>query len=70
MMKTHRNFVSCICILPPDADYSKGLILTGSNDCSIHAFDIGNIEPEFKLEEHTDNGKLDTLVCFKKAKQL
>lgn len=67
-MKTHKNFVSCICILPADMQYPKGLILTGSNDHTIHAFDIGSPTPVFKLEGHTDNvsvleaGKFGTFV--------
>ena len=34
-MTGHENFVSCVCVMPPDDKYPHGLILTGSNDHDI-----------------------------------
>lgn len=50
----HENFVSCVCVLPPDSDHPHGLILTGSNDCSILAYTINSPAPIFKLTGHTN----------------
>ena len=54
----HENFVCCVCVLPPDSDHPQGLILTGSNDCSILAYTINSPAPIYKLTGHTNAGTL------------
>ncbi|RUS88855.1 hypothetical protein EGW08_003400, partial [Elysia chlorotica] len=51
----HSNFVSSLCVMPPDDTYPQGLIMTGSNDKSILAYTPGSTEPVFKLEGHEGN---------------
>uniref|UniRef100_A0A2C9JHZ5 Phospholipase A-2-activating protein n=1 Tax=Biomphalaria glabrata TaxID=6526 RepID=A0A2C9JHZ5_BIOGL len=55
VLKGHSNFVSSICVTPPDDNYPKGLIVTGSNDKTILAYIPGNPEPVFKLIGHEGN---------------
>ena len=70
-MSGHSNFVSCVCIMPPDDKYPQGLIMTGSHDNTILAFTLESPQPQFKLTGHTDtgNGKSlhDTLMMFQTA---
>ncbi len=54
----HSNFVSCVCVVPPDDKYPQGLILSGSNDNNILAFSLESPEPVFKLSGHSDTGNL------------
>ncbi|XP_059168417.1 phospholipase A-2-activating protein-like [Physella acuta] len=55
VMKGHTNFVSSICVMPPDDNYPQGLIVTGSIDKSILAYRPGEAEPVFKLTGHEGN---------------
>ena len=57
-MTGHENFVSCVCVMPPDDKYPHGLILTGSNDHDILAYTLDSPQPVFKLSGHTETGKL------------
>ena len=52
----HANFVSSICTMPPDDKFPHGLIVTGSNDNTIMGFTLDSLQPEFKLEGHSDTG--------------
>lgn len=67
-LRGHTNFVSCICMLPPDDDHPTGLILTGSNDKSICAFTLENPDPVYRLVGHNNTvcalvaGKFGTVV--------
>lgn len=54
-MRGHSNFVSCVCVMPPDDAHPEGLIVTGSNDKTILAYTPGVPEPVFKLTGHTGN---------------
>ncbi|XP_005104581.1 phospholipase A-2-activating protein [Aplysia californica] len=54
-MRGHSNFVSSLCVMPPDDSYPQGLIITGSNDKTILAYSPGVPEPVFKLTGHTGN---------------
>ncbi|GFS06857.1 phospholipase A-2-activating protein, partial [Elysia marginata] len=51
----HTNFVSSLCVMPPDDTYPQGLIITGSNDKTILAYTPGSAEPVFKLTGHEGN---------------
>ncbi|KAK0062786.1 phospholipase A-2-activating protein [Biomphalaria pfeifferi] len=55
VLKGHSNFVSSICVTPPDDNYPQGLIVTGSNDKTILAYIPGSPEPVFKLIGHAGN---------------
>ncbi|CAG5130369.1 unnamed protein product [Candidula unifasciata] len=55
VMRGHSNFVSSICVIPPDDTYPQGLIATGSNDKSILAYIPGVPDPVFKLTGHEGN---------------
>ncbi|KAK7867192.1 hypothetical protein R5R35_008386 [Gryllus longicercus] len=48
----HTNFVSCVCVLPPDSQFPKGLILTGSNDSNIRMFAVDSPQPIAVLKGH------------------
>ncbi|XP_014673380.1 PREDICTED: phospholipase A-2-activating protein-like [Priapulus caudatus] len=67
-MGGHTNFISCICVIPPDEKYPHGLILTGSHDKTICAFSLDSAEAVFKLCGHTDTvsclavGKFGTIL--------
>ncbi|XP_066992739.1 phospholipase A-2-activating protein [Anabrus simplex] len=50
----HKNFVSCVCVLPPDSRYPSGLIVTGSNDNSIRIFSLDSPQPLCVLSGHTN----------------
>ncbi|KAH9488092.1 hypothetical protein Btru_065405 [Bulinus truncatus] len=55
VLKGHTNFVSSICVMPPDDTYPEGLIVTGSNDKTILAYKPDNPDPVFKLTGHEGN---------------
>ena len=57
-MRGHSNFVSSVCVMPPDEMHPQGLIVTGSNDKKILAYTPGISEPVFTLTGHTENGSL------------
>ncbi|CAB3368543.1 Hypothetical predicted protein [Cloeon dipterum] len=52
--KGHTNYVSCVCAVPPSDTYPEGLVLSGSNDHSICAFNPATAELLFVLEGHTN----------------
>ncbi|GLG99497.1 Lissencephaly-1 homolog [Gryllus bimaculatus] len=52
----HTNFVSCVCVLPPDSQFPKGLILTGSNDSNIRMFAVDSPQPIAVLKGHKNVG--------------
>lgn len=62
------NFVSSVCYVPPTEQYAYGLIIAGSNDCSIYAFSIDSPLPKYKLLGHSGtvcsltSGKFGTVV--------
>ena len=56
-MTGHENFVSCVCVMPPDEKHPQGLVLTGSHDHDILAFTLESPKPLFKLSGHTDTGE-------------
>lgn len=64
----HSGFVSAVCCLPPSEQHPTGLIITGSTDNNIHAYDLESPLPVYKLMGHTDNvcslsaGKQGTLI--------
>ena len=60
-LRGHTNFVSSVCVMPPDDTHPQGLIVTGSNDKSILAYMPGVPDPVFKLEGHTGNGEYNNL---------
>ncbi|KAK2149566.1 hypothetical protein LSH36_446g01013 [Paralvinella palmiformis] len=68
VMSGHSNFVNCVCVMPPDEKYPQGLIMTGSTDNNILAFNLESPSPVYKLEGHTKTvcslaaGKFGTLV--------
>ena len=62
IMRGHSNFISSVCVMPPDAAYEHGLIMTGSTDNTIIAYTPDSPEPVYKLEGHEGNGKVSTIV--------
>ncbi|ELT98127.1 hypothetical protein CAPTEDRAFT_160241 [Capitella teleta] len=54
VMRGHSNFVSAVCVMPPDDEFPQGVIMTGSNDNDILAFTLDSPSPCFKLSGHTD----------------
>ncbi|XP_002740172.1 phospholipase A-2-activating protein-like [Saccoglossus kowalevskii] len=64
----HKNFISCVCIMPPSEAYSQGLIMTGSNDNTINAYLPTSTTPLYTLSGHTNTvcalaaGKFGTLL--------
>ncbi|KAL5022612.1 hypothetical protein ScPMuIL_001767 [Solemya velum] len=68
LMRGHSNFISSVCVLPPDDQYPHGIILTGSNDSTILAYTLSSPEPAFKLTGHTNTvcalvgGKFGTIL--------
>ncbi|XP_061181732.1 phospholipase A-2-activating protein-like [Saccostrea echinata] len=68
LMRGHSNFVSAVCVMPPDSDYEQGLLVTGSNDHTILGYTPNSTEPVFKLTGHEGTvctlaaGKFGTLI--------
>lgn len=68
LMKKHKNFVSCVCVITPTPEHPQGMIATGSNDCSILIFEPSSDEPIYSMKEHTNtvcslcSGNFETLV--------
>lgn len=68
LMRGHSNFVSAVCVMPPDSTYEQGLLITGSNDKTILGYTPDSPEPVFKLTGHEGNvctlaaGKFGTLL--------
>lgn len=64
----HSNFISAVCVLPPSDQFPHGLILTGSNDKTILAYDLESPQPRYKLTGHEDTvcslaaGKFGTVI--------
>lgn len=58
----HNGFVSAVCVLPPDEEFPRGLIVTGSNDHAIHAYTLDSPEPKYRLSGHSGNGRC-VCVC-------
>jgi WD40 repeat protein len=56
LMRGHSNFVSAVCVMPPDAAYEQGLLVTGSNDNTILGYTPNSAEPVFKLTGHEGTG--------------
>ncbi|XP_075970869.1 phospholipase A2 activator protein [Anticarsia gemmatalis] len=50
--KGHRNFVSCVCWLPPCEAYPDGLVVTGGNDNIILGYNLQDGAVQVTLEEH------------------
>lgn len=55
-MSGHSNFVSCVCIIPPNDLYPRGLIATGGNDHNICIFTVDNPAPLYILKGHKNTG--------------
>ncbi|XP_039749318.1 phospholipase A-2-activating protein [Pararge aegeria] len=55
--KGHKNFVSCVCWLPPCAAFPEGLVITGSNDNTIHGYTLQDGAVLVKLTGH------ENVVC-------
>ncbi|KAK6640097.1 hypothetical protein RUM43_008374 [Polyplax serrata] len=52
-LSSHKNFVACVCVLPPSKKFSNELIVTGSNDKAIRLFDVTQTDPITVLNDHT-----------------
>lgn len=50
--KGHRNFVSCICWLPPCEAFPEGIVITGSNDNTILGYNLQDGNVVLTLEGH------------------
>ncbi|PZC79265.1 hypothetical protein B5X24_HaOG216531 [Helicoverpa armigera] len=50
--KGHRNFVSCVCWLPPCEAFPDGLVVTGSNDNTILGYNLQDGSIQITLEGH------------------
>lgn len=50
--KGHRNFVSCICWVPPCVSFPEGLVVTGSNDNTILGYNLQDGTVLLTLEGH------------------
>lgn len=50
--KGHRNFVSCICWLPPCEAFPDGLVVTGGNDNIILGYNLQDGTIQVTLEGH------------------
>ncbi|XP_053150761.1 phospholipase A-2-activating protein isoform X2 [Hemicordylus capensis] len=67
-MNGHSNFVSCVCIIPPNDIYPRGLIATGGHDNNICIFTLDSSAPLFVLKGHKNavcslsSGKFGTLL--------
>ncbi|ESP05233.1 hypothetical protein LOTGIDRAFT_227892 [Lottia gigantea] len=55
VMSGHNNFVSSVCVMPPDDKYPNGLIFTGSNDSTILAYTLDSPQPIYKLTGHSSS---------------
>ncbi|KAF7669011.1 hypothetical protein LDENG_00264030 [Lucifuga dentata] len=51
-MSGHSDFISCVCIIPPNETYPRGLIATGGNDHNICVFILDQPQPLFTLKGH------------------
>ncbi|XP_041076695.1 phospholipase A-2-activating protein-like isoform X1 [Polyodon spathula] len=67
-MHGHTNFVSCVCNIPPNETYPRGLIATGGNDNNICVFSLDRPDPLYILKGHKKTvctlsaGKFGTLL--------
>nr|XP_006127304.1 phospholipase A-2-activating protein [Pelodiscus sinensis] len=67
-MSGHSNFVSCVCVIPSNENYPRGLIATGGNDHNICIFTLDNTTPLYVLKGHKNtvcslsSGKFGTLL--------
>ncbi|XP_037299197.1 phospholipase A-2-activating protein isoform X2 [Manduca sexta] len=50
--KGHKNFVSCVCWLPPCEAYPEGLVITGSNDNCILGYNLQDGSIQITIEGH------------------
>lgn len=48
----HKNFVSCVCWLPPCETFHEGLVVTGSNDNIILGYNLQDGTVLVTLESH------------------
>ncbi|CAK1552863.1 unnamed protein product [Leptosia nina] len=55
--KGHKNFVSCVCWLPPCESFPEGLVITGSNDNTILGYTLQDGAVQINLKGH------DNAVC-------
>ncbi|KAM3961586.1 LOW QUALITY PROTEIN: phospholipase A2 activator protein [Aphomia sociella] len=55
--KGHKNFVSCVCWIPPCEAFHEGLVVTGSNDNTIIGYTLQDALIQFTLESH------ENVVC-------
>uniref|UniRef100_U9TKA7 Phospholipase A-2-activating protein n=1 Tax=Rhizophagus irregularis (strain DAOM 181602 / DAOM 197198 / MUCL 43194) TaxID=747089 RepID=U9TKA7_RHIID len=52
----HASFVNSLAFLNPTAEYTKGLVVSGSSDKTINVFDLENAQdPIYSLIGHSDN---------------
>ncbi|XP_049866339.1 phospholipase A-2-activating protein [Pectinophora gossypiella] len=56
--KGHKNFVSCVCWLPPCESFPEGLVITGSNDNTILGYNLQDAKIQITLEGH------ENVVCW------
>ncbi|KAI5644066.1 PUL domain-containing protein [Phthorimaea operculella] len=56
--KGHKNFVSCVCWLPPCEAFPEGLVITGSNDNTILGYNLQDATVQITLEGH------ENAVCW------
>ncbi|CAB3243021.1 unnamed protein product [Arctia plantaginis] len=61
--KGHRNFVSCICWLPPCEAFSDGLVVTGGNDNIILGYNLQDGTIQVTLEGHEN-----TVCCVQSGR--
>lgn len=50
--KGHRNFVSCVCWVPPCEAFPEGIVVTGSNDNTILGYNLQDGMVQITLEGH------------------
>ncbi|XP_041976319.1 phospholipase A-2-activating protein [Aricia agestis] len=50
--KGHKNFVSCVCWLPPCEAFPEGLVVTGSNDNTIIGYSLRDGSVQIDLKGH------------------
>ncbi|XP_052738661.1 phospholipase A-2-activating protein [Bicyclus anynana] len=55
--KGHKNFVSCVCWLPPCEAFPEGLVITGSNDNTILGYNLQDGKVQIHLTGH------ENVVC-------
>ncbi|XP_063216584.1 phospholipase A-2-activating protein [Bacillus rossius redtenbacheri] len=58
----HTNYVSSVCWLPMSQQHPEGLVLTGSNDCTIRAYVPDKPEAVFVLKGHSG-----TVCCLSRG---